>query len=282
MTGVATAEAQRVSPVARLLEAPRFEVIPVRGIEDKMDGLAPGTTVTVTASPSHGIERTVEVSERLAARGLSVVPHLAARMLRSRGELEEVAARLAAAGVSEVFVIGGDASPPAGEFSDAAGLLEALRTVQHPFARIGVGGYPEGHPKIADDALVTALLRKQADAAYLVTQLCFDAAALERWIASLREQGVTLPIVVGLPGVVDRGKLVEVSLLTGVGASLSYLRRHGREVAALMRRRQYDPGPLARAVATRLTDPALDVRGVHLFTFNQVAQTQDWVRSLTS
>src|SRR5450756_2004565 len=78
------------SALARLLEAPRFEVIPVNGIEETVAALPRGATVTVTASPRHGIERTIDVSARLAGRGYRVVPHLAARMIADRGQLERL------------------------------------------------------------------------------------------------------------------------------------------------------------------------------------------------
>ena len=181
-------------------------------------------------------------------------------------------------GIREAFVIGGDATPPAGRYAAAIDLLDELATIRHPFARIGIGGYPEGHPLIDDGRLLEALRRKQPHADHIVTQICFDAVALAGWIRSLREAGIDLPVTVGLPGAVERHKLAEISLRTGVGASLRYLRWHGREVLALARARRYDPTPLARAVAAHLDEPGLDVAGVHLFTFNQIAETRDWVR----
>lgn len=267
------------TPLARLLHAPRYEVIPVRGIEDKVAALPPGATVTVTASPSHGFERTLQVSEHLAAAGYDVVPHLSARMIGGRAELAAAVARLRAAGVSEAFIVGGDAWPPAGDFFDAGQLLAALAELPERFSRVGVGGYPEGHSSISDDTLREALLRKQEHADYVATQICFDAAVLEAWIEKMRGRGLTLPVVVGLPGVVDRKRLAEVSLQTGVGASVRYLMKHGRQVARLARRRTYDPTPLASAVAARLDRTGLDIAGVHLFTFNQVEATRAWVEA---
>ena len=126
MAGVNGARAFQLSPVARLLDAPRFEVIPVGGVEERVSVLVPGTTVTVTCSQRHGVDRTLEVSEHLARRGYRVVPHLAARLVRDRDHLERIVARLAAAGIGEAFVVGGDASPPAGSYRDAGDLLEAL------------------------------------------------------------------------------------------------------------------------------------------------------------
>jgi methylenetetrahydrofolate reductase (NADPH) len=266
---------------ARLLEAPRFEVIPVGGIEAKVAVLPRGSTVTVTASPRQGIERTLEVSAALAARGYVVVPHLAARMITGRGHLQRIVARLAAASIREAFVVGGDATPPAGAYRDAGDLLDELASLRHSLTRIGVGGYPEGHPLISDERLLEALRRKQPGADYIVTQICFEAQALTRWIDRVRQAGIDLPVVVGLPGVVERRKLAEISLRTGVGASLRYLARHGGQIAALARSRRYDPTPLVRALAAGLDQQALGIEGVHLFTFNQVEATQAWARRIS-
>jgi len=277
--GGATAVAEQ-SGLSLLLHEPRYEVIPVQGIEQKVELLPPGATVTVTASPKQGLDRTVDVSIVLAGREFRVVPHFAARMVTGRDQLERMVERLDGVGIRDVFVVGGDADPPASPYGDAGDLLEELAGLSHPFARVGIGGYPEGHPLIGDERLLEALKRKQAYADHLVTQLCFDADALAEWTAGIREAGIDLPVVVGLPGVVERRKLAEISLKAGVGASLSYLRKHGRQLVTLARTRRYDPTPLARAVAAHAADPALGITGVHLFTFNQVEPTRDWVARL--
>ncbi len=267
----------QAAPLSRFLESPRYEVIPVAGIEQKVAGLPWGATVTVTASPRHGVDRTLDVSTALAARGYRVVPHLAARMVAGRGHLERLVQRLDGAGIREAFVVGGDASPPAGPFADAGDLLEELARLSHPFARIGVGGYPEGHPLIPDERLLEALLRKQPLASYVVTQLCFDADAYADWLRRIRAVGVDLPVVAGIPGVIERRRLAEVSLRSGVGASLRYLRTHGRQLGALTRTRRFDPTPLAEALTARVAAARLELDGVHLFTFNQVDATRAWV-----
>ena len=269
------------STLSLLLQEPRYEVIPVQGIEQKVAALPYGAMVTVTASPRLGMDRTLDVSTALAARGYSVVPHLAARMISGRSHLERLVQRLEGSRIREVFVVGGDADPPAGDYADAGDLLDGLSRLAHPFVRVGIGGYPEGHPLVPDDRLLEALRRKQPFASYLVTQLCFDAGALATWVTDIRAAGVDLPVVVGLPGVVERRRLAEISLKSGVGASLRYLRKHGRQIATLARSRRYDPTPLAAEVAEYAADGSLGIHGVHLFTFNQVEPTRDWVAGLS-
>jgi methylenetetrahydrofolate reductase (NADPH) len=276
------ATAARHSPssatrIAELLAAPRFEVIPVRGIDERLAVLPAGSHVTVTASPAFGLGRTVDVAVRLAASGFDVVPHLAAHMVSGRGELAGMVERLAAAGVREAFVVGGDATP-AGPYADAGDLLDELAGLEHPFARIGIGGYPEGHPLAADDLLLEALRRKQPYADYIVTQLCFDAAALVSWVERMRAAGISLPVIAGVAGPVERRRLAEIALKTGVGTSMRYLRKHGRQLVKLARSRHYDPLPLLRAIVVAEQERGLALQGLHLFTFNQLEATAGWAR----
>jgi methylenetetrahydrofolate reductase (NADH) len=58
--------------------------------------------------------------------------------------------------------------------------------------------------------------------------------------------------------------------------------KHGRQIATLARSRRYDPTSLTRAIANHLDDPGLGIRGVHLFTFNQIEATEAWVKRAAS
>jgi methylenetetrahydrofolate reductase (NADPH) len=52
------------------LERPRYEVLPLTGItEDVLAHVPPAVKVTVTASPSRGLEPTLQVVESLVACG---------------------------------------------------------------------------------------------------------------------------------------------------------------------------------------------------------------------
>jgi methylenetetrahydrofolate reductase (NADH) len=56
--------------VAQLLHNPRFEILPLDGIEEQVrEHLSTDTKVTVTASPRKGLEATLDLSERLAGAG---------------------------------------------------------------------------------------------------------------------------------------------------------------------------------------------------------------------
>jgi methylenetetrahydrofolate reductase (NADPH) len=267
--------------VAPLLENPRFEVFPAGGIEDAVTQWLPaGTTVTVTASPAKGLDATLELTGWLAARGYQVVPHLSARLVVDDAHLADIVARLTACGVHDVFVPAGDADPPAGRFDSALALLERLADMGNPFGRIGVTGYPESHPRIGDDVTIQAMWDKRRYATYIVSNLCFDPVTLRRWITRVRERGVTLPLYAGLAGPVERARLLRMAAKAGAAESARFLAGHTEWFLRLGTPGGYSPDRLLARMGATLTSPAAHVEGLHLFTFNQIQQTEQWRRAL--
>jgi methylenetetrahydrofolate reductase (NADPH) len=268
---------------APLLQRPRYEVFPAASTEESVLEWVPSDlTVTVTASPDKGLEPTLDLTERLAGRGYRVVPHLSARLVRDDAHLDEIVTRLTAAGVDDVFVPAGDADPPAGRFHSALALLDRLAEIGRPFARVGVTGYPQSHPRIGDDITIQAMWDKRHHATYLVSNLCFDPATLRRWIARVRARGVTLPMFVGIAGPVERARLLRMAARAGVTESARFAAGHADWLLRLGAPGGYSPDRLLARVGATLADPASKVEGLHIFTFNQVRQTELWRRELVS
>jgi methylenetetrahydrofolate reductase (NADPH) len=255
-------------------------VIPAKGTEQAvLDWVPTGMTVTVTASPVKGLEPTVELAERLAARGYRVVPHLAARSVAGGAHLAEMVDRLKAAGCDDVFVPGGDAPQPAGPFDGALPLLERLTEMGRPFSQVGITGYPESHPKIHDDVTIQAMWDKRRHASYIVSNVCFDAAGLGRWIERIRARGVTLPLYVGLAGPAERTRLLRMAAVAGASESARFITRHPGWILRLGLPGGYSPDRFLGRAAAAITAPDARVAGLHLFTFNQLQQAEQWRRS---
>jgi methylenetetrahydrofolate reductase (NADPH) len=264
--------------LAELLHRPRFEILPLDGIEAEVrEHLGPGARVTVTASPRRGLGATLELSERLAQAGYIVVPHLSARLVRDEPHLHEALDRLLEAGVRELFVPAGDALEP-GPFHSAAELLTAMGSRRADFDEIGITGYPESHHLISDEETISAMFAKAPMATCIISQICFDASTIAWWIGEVRRRGTALPIWIGLPGTVDYAKLVRISMKIGLGESARFLRHHSNWMARLMTR-SFKPDPLLRALEPVYSDPAANVAGFHLYTFNEVARTERWRRA---
>jgi methylenetetrahydrofolate reductase (NADPH) len=259
---------------------PRFEIIPISGAEEDTHHLPRGAQITVTCSPTLGQENTLDLAERLASKGFRAVPHLSARLIESREHLRSILGRLDAAGMCEAFVVGGDARMPAGPFHSAATLLREMAELEHGIERVGITAYPESHPLIDDEELVEALREKQPFASYAVTQICFDPDVVTSWLSGLRERGVTLPVYVGLPGAVERKKLLAISLKIGVGDSARFLKKQSGLVGRLVKPGGYRPDDLVRSLAPYFGDDYYGLAGFHLNTFNQAESTESWRREM--
>ena len=206
--------------LAAALRRPRFEVLPLDGIEEQvLEHLDTDVKVTVTASPRKGLEATLE-PQRAARRA----PGIPSSRTSPRGScataphLEEAVARLSAAGVRELFVPAGDAHEP-GEFPGAADLLRAMGTLRAAFDEIGITGYPESHHLISDEETIQAMFAKAPMATCIISQICFDPDVITGWVREVRRRGTHLPIWIGLPGSVDYAKLVRISMKIGLGES---------------------------------------------------------------
>jgi methylenetetrahydrofolate reductase (NADPH) len=253
----------------------RFEILPFGSVEDEARAQPAPLVISVTCSPRHGVDQTVDVVERIAAIGHQPVPHLAARMIRYRGHIEELLERLAACGVDDVFVIAGDGQEPVGEFASAVELLPIISAHRLRPRRVGIGAYPEGHPLIDPLELENALAFKASLADYMVTQMCFDPDALLGWIEATRTRGIELPAYIGIPGTVDRRKLVEISVRVGVGTSITFLRKQ-QGIKRLLGRPEQAGEHLHDVVAPLIGDPGLGIAVIHYYTFNRLAATVAW------
>ena len=268
-------EAQAAA-LARLLQAPTFELIPLRSSMDQAAFLPAGATVSVTASPAKGIEATIALCEQLQAHGFRAVPHVSARMIRDRAHLVDLIAWLEGAGVDRAFVVGGDAKEP-GAYVDGLALLREMAEIGHPLGEVGIPGYPQGHSFIADGPLLDALRAKVAFASYITTQLCFDPGAISGWIAARRAEGITLPVHIGVPGVAEPQKLLAIGARIGVADTHRFLVKNVRFVTRLVRSGGfYRPDGLLEGLAPYAAEPGSGIADLHLYTFNAVEAIEAW------
>jgi methylenetetrahydrofolate reductase (NADPH) len=153
-----------------------------------------------------------------------------------------------------------------------------MRELGHGLDAIGITGYPESHPFIADDETIEAMFAKERFASYIVSQIAFDASVIASWIDRVRRRGTYLPIHIGLAGPVDRHKLVRISTRIGVGESLRFVRGHRDWAARLFLPGAFSPDRLLAQLGPSFADREQRVVGIHVYTFNAVAETERWRR----
>ncbi|HEY0518768.1 MAG TPA: hypothetical protein VGC84_04680 [Ilumatobacteraceae bacterium] len=265
----------------RLIENARYELIPLKSLHAHIPHLPAGCSVSVTCSPTKGIEPTLELSAELNGAGHHAVPHIAARLVEGREHVEKIAARLNEHGITEIFVVGGDPAP-VGPYSDGLTLMRDLLPLCQTVRTVGVPAYPDHHTVIPDAALDAALLDKQALirelglAGFASTQMCFSAKTIEQWLVRQRDRGMVLPIHLGVPGAVERAKLISLGTRLGIGSSLRYLRKNSGAILRMFSPTSYDPNKLITPLSR--SAEKLDIVGLHLFTFNSIESTAAWQR----
>lgn len=244
------------------------------------DLFAPGMTVFVNSPPSASYADVVAACARLQRAGFSAVPHVVARKLADFTEGSDFVRRAVdEAGVTQVLLLGGDTSRPAGPFDSALALLSTGVIERHGVAAVAFAGYPEGHPQINSGVLHAALLaklevaRRRGLTTSLVTQFGFEPQPIQRWIAARREQGITCPIRVGLAGPASVATLAKYAVRCGIGPSLRALARGHAALARILTEANPD-GVIDALVAAE--DPAAPIDGLHIFTFGGARRMSEW------
>jgi methylenetetrahydrofolate reductase (NADPH) len=258
-----------------LLQKPKYEILPMKHVEQQFAFIPAEAKVTVTVSPSKGNSATLELTEQLSSiiSPERITPHISARLVESHEHLDTILKHTRDLGIQELFIVGGDTQTPAGPFTNSFELIRAIRDVDADI-RLGITAYPDGHPSIPNEVLLEDLALKAPYAQFMSTQLCFDGDKITTWLKQVRSHGISLPLLVGIAGVVDIIKLTQIATRIGVGDSVRYLSKHAGTVFKLLG--GYKPDELLENLNEPLNNETSKVAGFHIYTFNQLEKTERW------
>ncbi|HEL4243082.1 methylenetetrahydrofolate reductase [Stenotrophomonas maltophilia] len=245
------------------------------------DRIAPGTTISIPYLASEDDDARLAATRTVRELGFEPMPHLSARRIGSRAALARFLERAASeAGVEKCLLIAGDLTTPAGPFADSISLIETGLLERSGIKVVGIGGHPEGHPAMTAEDRWRVLERKcqaieaQDMAPLIITQFAFDADIVLAWLDALRTRGITVPVLVGVPGPASIARLARYAAMCGVGASASMLARYGISIGRLLG----TAGP--EVFVDRLLSGLTDARGAvgpHFFPFGGIAPSLDWI-----
>ena len=250
--------------------------------------LPAGTPVYVNHLPRHRLLDTIPTLVAVRDAGLEPVPHIAARRVRDRAELQAYLNRaVGEVGVRKALILGGDEAEALGPYADGAALIREGLLVRAGLREIGLPGYPEGHPRIARAVLDQAFAEKRALAAsqglgsYVLTQFSFAPARIVEYCAGMARSAPDVPIYVGLAGPTNPVALLRYAQRCGVSASLRALRTQGMDAVRLVT--HTDPTDQLAALAHYCgVHSECNVVGVHLFTFGGIAAAAGWMNRYIS
>jgi methylenetetrahydrofolate reductase (NADPH) len=251
-------------------------------LEQARASIPPGTRINVTFLGNEDLQMRLNAARAVRKYGFVPVPHISARRLESQAMLEEFLAALQAEGASEsVFVVGGDPAEPMGPYEDALAVMRSGLLQRYGVRNVSVSGYPEGHPAISEQALWTALagksatLRAQQLPGSVITQFGFDSEPVLSWLAQVRDQGIDLPVRIGVPGPAGVRRLLSYAARFGVGTSAGIARKYGFSISNLMA--TAGPDRFIRALADGYDPARHGVLKLHFYTFGGLAATADWI-----
>jgi methylenetetrahydrofolate reductase (NADPH) len=189
------------------------------------DILPHGTPLYLTAVPTRNTHELVTSAAALRKAGLEPVAHIAARRLAGADALQDMLARLhGEADLRRLLLIGGDVDTP-GVFADALAVIQKGDLRQSGIEEIGIGAYPEGHPRISAGRLESALDEKIAAATaqglrvHIVSQFSFSPERILTWVRQLRASGIGKPVKIGMAGPTSVPALLRYAKRCGVAAS---------------------------------------------------------------
>ncbi len=244
--------------------------------------LPAGGRVYLNAVAGEGTAARIRAAEQIRTAGFRPVPHIAARRMQSEQELDDyLTGFVERAGVNEILLIGGDLSDSPGPYASALDVIQSGLPTKHGIRRIGIAGYPDGHPDLSAAVLNQAMQEKLAackSAAidpYIVMQFSFQATAIIDWCRATHEKYPGLPVHAGIPGPAKLGTLLRYARICGVQNSARKLQANKNLAFELLRRAA--PWEQLEAIGQYRLDTGQPL-SAHMFTFGGLKETISWLQ----
>lgn len=276
--------------ITKFLDGYSIEVTPKAAskIENFAGVLPKGTRVYIAHIEGTPIDEMVATAKKIYDDGFVAMPHFPARIIQNSNTLDEWIKRYKnEANVEEALVIAGGANKPYGDFDSSIQLIETGLFDRNEFKRIHVAGHPEGNKDIDPDGSnknVSGALSwknefsKRTDASIaLATQFCFESEPVIKWINSIKEEGIDIPVHIGIAGPAKLQTLIKYSIECGVGASIKVLQKRAKDITKLLK--PYKPDTVLKELALyKNENPSFNIEQVHFFPLGGIKQVTEYVK----
>jgi len=269
-----------------------IEVIPktVAKTESFGDILPKSTRVYLAHLQDADITEMVPAAKKLNDEGFTVMPHIPARVIKNKAMLGDwLSMYQNEAGVDEALLIAGGSPKPIGDYDSSIKLIESGLFDLAGFKRLHIAGHPEGNKDIDPDGEIKNVsealswkqeFSKRTDAEMAIaTQFCFDANVVKKWMDDIKDDGIDIPIHIGIAGPAKLQTILKFSIECGIGSSMKVLTKRAKDITKLLL--PYEPTQVLRDLAEyKAKDPKFNIEQVHFFPFGGIKQTSDWVREV--
>ena len=256
-------------------------------IESFSDLIPKGTLVYIAHIEGTPIEEMVETAKKINDQGYSPMPHFPARIIKNKQTLQDWISRYKnEANVDNALLIAGGSNKPHGDFDSSIQLIESELFDMAGFKNLHIAGHPEGNKDIDNDGTTNNIdkalswkneFSNRTDATMAITtQFCFDSKTVIDWANAVKNNGINLPIHIGIAGPAKLQTLLKYSLECGVGASIKILQKRAMDLTKLLL--PYKPTQILSELAEyKHNNPDFNIEKVHFFPLGGVKQVSRFV-----
>ena len=256
-------------------------------IENFSDLIPKGTLVYIAHIEGTPIEEMVETAKKINDQGYSPMPHFPARIIKNKQTLQDWISRYKnEANVDNALLIAGGSNKPHGDFDSSIQLIESELFDMAGFKNLHIAGHPEGNKDIDNDGTTNNIdkalswkneFSNRTDATMAITtQFCFDSETVIDWANAVKNNGIDLPIHIGIAGPAKLQTLLKYSLECGVGASIKILQKRAMDLTKLLL--PYKPTQILSELAEyKHNNPDFNIEKVHFFPLGGVKQVSRFV-----
>ena len=242
-------------------------------------------TIYVTYLPDENFKNVIDTTKKLKLEGFDVVPHLPARTIVSKSELEKYIGNISeVSGCNKILLIGGS-SKQNGNISSSLEVLQTDYLSKYNYKEVGVAGHPEGSPDISKEELDKAIIEKNNFAKnadfkmYLTTQFFFEASSLIKWEKHIQTIGNNLEIHAGIPGPASLKTLIAYAKSCGISNSLQFLSKQAFNILKLASTKTPDKLIYDLAYYKNSSNHST-LKKLHFYAFGGIKITSDWLNLL--
>lgn len=188
----------------------------------------------------------------------------------TKDDIREFLDKLKEEGVQNILALRGDITPGNGviDFEHASDLAAFIKNYDDSF-NISGACYPECHCDAANLDEDIENLKKKVDAGvtHLVSQLFFDNDHFYTFMDKVEKAGIRIPIEAGIMPVINKSQIERTVSMCGASLPMKF--------SKMMNKYANDPIALKDAGIAFATEQIIDlinndVRGIHLYTMNNV------------
>ena len=256
-------------------------------IENFSELIPKGTLIYIAHIEGTPIEEMVETAKKINDQGYSPMPHFPARIIKNEQVLQDwISQYKNEANVENALLIAGGSNKPYGDFDSSVQLIESELFDVAGFKNLHIAGHPEGNKDIDYDGTTSNIdkalswkneFSKRTDATMAITtQFCFDSETVINWANNIKNNGIDLPIHIGIAGPAKLQTLLKYSLECGVGASIKILQKRAMDLTKLLL--PYKPTQILSELAEyKFDNPDFNVEKVHFFPLGGIKQVSKFV-----